>query len=107
MRSTFLILTLAMMTHNTMHVPEIKDSLWKKLEPVLPPAKSRRFRFPGRKPKSDRDVLNGIVYILRNAVPFDALPTDLGYGTGMTAWNRIAEWKRVGAWPKIQAVLQS
>jgi len=90
-----------------MEVPPIKDALWKKIEAVLPPAKPRRFRHPGRKPKSDRDVLNGLVYLLKTQVAFDALPPHLQYGTGMTVWNRVTEWKRVGAWPKIRAVLES
>ena len=84
---------------------KLKDDVWEQVQAVLPPPKARRFRYPGRKPRSDRDVLNGIIYILGHDVPFDALPTDLGFGTGMTCWNRLMDWKKAKAWPKIQGVL--
>lgn len=28
----------------------ISDELWAEIEPLLPPSKPRRFRYPGRKP---------------------------------------------------------
>lgn len=30
--------------------PLLDDELWKLIEPLLPPPKPRRFRYPGRKP---------------------------------------------------------
>jgi transposase len=30
--------------------PLVTDALWKRIEPLLPPHKPRRRRFPGRKP---------------------------------------------------------
>lgn len=40
--------------------PIIDDELWALIEPHLPPAKPRRFRYPGRKPVADRAALTGI-----------------------------------------------
>lgn len=85
-----------------MDVPPIKDVLWKDIQAVLPPPKPRRRRYAGRKPISDREVLNGIMYILRNGIAFDQLPQELGYGSGMTCWNRITKWKRAGVWQKLR-----
>lgn len=88
-----------------MNVPAIKDEVWKEIEAILPRPKQRRLSHPGRKPLSDRKVLNGILYILGNGIAFDRLPKKLGYGSGMTAWNRIADWKRARVWSKVQWLL--
>lgn len=88
-----------------MPVTEIKDGAWKKIEALLPPPKPRRRKHPGRLPKSDRDVLNGILYILQNGIAFDQLPQKLGYGSGMTCWNRLTAWKLAKVWPKLQKAL--
>jgi transposase len=34
----------------------VTDALWERLEPLLPPAPQRRFRFPGRKPLDYRKI---------------------------------------------------
>ncbi len=38
--------------------PLVTDALWERIEPLLPPPKPRRFRFPGRKPIDDRKCLD-------------------------------------------------
>ncbi len=38
----------------------VSDELWDRLEPLLP-HRERRFRYPGRKPLRDREVLFGIL----------------------------------------------
>ncbi len=43
----------------------MSDELWDRLEPLLP-QRERRFRYPGRKPLPDRDVLCGILYVLHD-----------------------------------------
>jgi len=42
---------------------EIPDELWERIEPLLPVV-PRRYRWPGRKRRSDRDALNGILFVL-------------------------------------------
>ncbi|AJP04983.1 hypothetical protein TU94_29595 [Streptomyces cyaneogriseus subsp. noncyanogenus] len=42
----------------------VSDELWNRLEPLLP-QRTRRFRYPGRKPLPDREVLCGILYVLQ------------------------------------------
>ncbi|QTE03160.1 hypothetical protein S1361_37840 [Streptomyces cyanogenus] len=38
----------------------VSDELWERIEPLLP-RRERRFRYPGRKPLPDRQVLCGIL----------------------------------------------
>ncbi len=40
--------------------PLLDDELWGLIEPLLPPPKPRRAKFPGRKPLDRRKVLTGI-----------------------------------------------
>jgi transposase len=85
--------------------PILDDALWTLIEPVLPPPKKRRRRFPGRKPVENRAALSAILFILRTGVPWELLPQELGWGSGMTAWRRLAAWQRRGVWRKIHELL--
>ncbi|HZZ27745.1 MAG TPA: transposase, partial [Pirellulales bacterium] len=79
--------------------------MWTLIEPVLPPPKKRRRRFPGRKPVENRAALSAILFILRTGIPWELLPQELGWGSGMTAWRRLAAWQRRGVWRKIHELL--
>ncbi|WP_250456332.1 transposase, partial [Caballeronia sp. ATUFL_M2_KS44] len=48
-----------------MPAPFIDDELWALIEPLLPPSKPRRKRYPGRLRVSDRAALNGILLVLK------------------------------------------
>ena len=48
--------------------PLVSDALWERLQPLLPPAPPRRFRFPGRKPIDDRKALTGILFVLKTGL---------------------------------------
>ncbi|MBI3833689.1 MAG: transposase, partial [Planctomycetes bacterium] len=43
--------------------PILDDDLWNAIEPLLPPSKHRRFRYPGRKPVPHRSALTGILFV--------------------------------------------
>jgi len=45
--------------------PLLSDEIWPVIEPILPPPKPRRFRFPGRKPVGSRQCLTGILFVLK------------------------------------------
>jgi hypothetical protein len=62
----------------------VTDELWDRIQPLLP-IRPRRFRYPGRKPLDDRQVLNGILFVLVTGISWEHLPRELGYGSGMTA----------------------
>ena len=81
--------------------PLLDDKLWAVIEPLLPPSKLRRKRFPGRKPLSNRQTLTGILFVLKTGIPWEYLPQELGCGSGMTCWRRLREWQAAGVWQRI------
>jgi transposase len=83
---------------------EVPDALWQRIEPLLP-RKSRRFRYPGRKPLDDRRVLQGILFVLHTGIGWEHLPQELGFGCGMTAWRRLRAWQQAGVWEKLHELL--
>jgi transposase len=85
--------------------PILDDALWEWLEPLLPPPKPRRSRFPGRKPLDNRQVLTGILFILKSGIPWEDLPRELGCGSGMSCWRRLREWQRAGVWNILKKTL--
>jgi transposase len=85
--------------------PLADDELWALIQPLLPPAKPRRFRYPGRKRLDDRKVLTGILFVLKSGIPWEMLPKEMGCGCGMTCWNRLDEWHRAGVWVKLHRLL--
>ena len=81
---------------------ELSDSLWARIEPLLPKVKSRyrgrgKNRKPvgGRLPADRRQVLSGILYVLRTGCQWNALPKAT-YGSGKTAHKYFQRWTR--AW---------
>ncbi len=66
--------------------PILPDELWNLIEPLLPPPKPRRRRYPGRKPVDNRRVLTGILFVLSSGIPWEALPQELGCYCGMTVY---------------------
>ena len=83
----------------------VTDELWALIEPILPPPKRRRFRYPGRKPVENRAALTGIVFVLRTGIPWEDLPKEMGCGCGMTCWRRLRDWQEAGVWDDIHQVL--
>ena len=80
----------------------VSDGLWELLEPLLPRVE-RRFRYPGRKRHDDWACLEGILYVLRYAVPWAELPPVAGWPSGQTCWRRFHEWDRAGVWQRLLA----
>ena len=82
---------------------EISAALFKKIEPVLPvfvpSAKG------GRPRVSDEMALNGILFVLRTGIPWEELPQELGFGSGMTCWRRLRDWQAAGVWHRLHLLL--
>lgn len=82
---------------------EISAALFKKIEPLLPvfvpSAKGGRPRL------SDEQALNGIVFVLRTGIPWEELPQELGFGSGMTCWRRLRDWQAAQVWHKLHLLL--
>lgn len=85
--------------------PVLPDDLWQLIEPLLPPPKPRRFRYPGRKPLDRRKVLTGVLFVLRSGIPWEMLPKELGCGSGMTCWRYLKKLHKLGVWQKIHEAL--
>lgn len=83
----------------------VSDRLWVEIEPLLPRVE-RRYRFPGRKRHDDRACLEGILFVLRYAVPWAELPAVEGWPSGQTCWRRFHEWRRAGVWERLLSRVQ-
>lgn len=83
----------------------VSDELWAVAEPLLPPKPDRS---RGGRPRiSDRDVLRGILFVLRTGIPWSYLPQEMGCGSGVTCWRRLREWHAAGVWRALhQALLE-
>lgn len=82
----------------------VSDGLWERVEPLLP-RRERRFRYPGRKPLDDRQVLSGILFVLHTGIGWEHLPQELGFGSGMTCWRRLHAWQEAGVWDRLHETL--
>nr|WP_237546020.1 IS5 family transposase [Streptomyces sp. SID1046] len=78
--------------------------MWAVVEPLLPKVE-RRVRHPGRKRHPDRLVFQGILFVLHTGIAWEHLPQELGFGSGMTCWRRLAEWTEAGVWPRLHQTL--
>ena len=84
--------------------PIVSDELWQIVEPLIPEVK-RRYRYPGRKRIPDRQVLCGILFVLKTGIPWEDLPQEMGCGSGVTCWRRLHEWQQQGVWARLHEVL--
>jgi transposase len=46
----------------------------------------------GRYPVDDRKVFSGILFVLHTGIRREWLPAELGFGSGMTCWQRLRDW---------------
>ena len=86
-----------------MPAPQLSDSLWSILEPLLPPPRPRPKG--GRPPISARAALTGILFVLRSGIPWEMLPTEMGCGSGVTCWRRLRDWQAAGVWERLHCEL--
>ena len=83
----------------------LDDELWSVIEPLLPPPKPRRAKYPGSKPLDRRKVLTGILFVLKSGIPWEDLPQEMGCGSGMSCWRYLAAWQKAGVWDKVHKTL--
>ena len=80
---------------------EITDEQWDRIKDMLPKERTRK---PGRPCKvSNRDVLNGVLWIGRTRSPWKELPSK--YGKKSTVHGRFKAWKDRGILEAILAEL--
>jgi putative transposase len=78
---------------------DLTDAQWEELAPLLPPAK------PGGHSRTVemREVINGILYVLRCGCTWRMMPHDLPpWGT---AWGYFRCWRKDGTWQRIHEAL--
>jgi transposase len=85
--------------------PLVSDALWERIKPPLPPPRTRRFRYPGRKPIDDRKALTGILFVLKTGIDWGDSPQAMGCGCGMTCWRRLRAWIQAGVWQGLHEML--
>jgi transposase len=79
---------------------DLTDDQWNELAPLLPPAK------PGGRSRSVdlREVINGMLYVLRNGCVWRAMPHDLPpWGT---VWWYFRQWRLDGTWKRLNDILR-
>jgi transposase len=72
----------------------VTDAQWAQMERHLP--RPRRSRTGGRPRISHRDVIDGILWVLKTGARWRDLPD--GYPSGATCWRRMREWDEDGTW---------
>ena len=70
----------------------LTDDMWKKIEPLLPPQTG----YWKRPYKPHREVVEGILWILRTGAPWRDLPPE--YGPWRTCYTRFYRWTSKGIW---------
>ncbi len=81
---------------------DLTDAQWAILAPLLPRPRLRRDR-RGRPWRDPRDVLNGILWVLRTGAPWKDLPAR--YPSYQTCHRRFQMWVRRGTWTAVLKAL--
>jgi transposase len=77
--------------------PLLSEAQWQKIEPLLPKLKRRR---RGRPAKSNRVVLEGILWVLKTGARWRDLPKEIGVSPSV-CWKRLHRWDQQGVWLRI------
>ncbi len=84
-----------------MATADLPDSLWNRLEPLLPkPKENRHVQFAGRKPTDLRRIVTGILFVLRTGIPWRALPATSAFPSGQTCRRHLRQWHELGIWQR-------
>ena len=79
---------------------DLTDPQWEELAPLIPPAKR------GGHPRTVnmREVINGILYVLRSGCTWRMMPHALPPWS--TAWGYFRRWRKDGNWERIYDALR-
>src|SRR3954463_11184566 len=84
-----------------MRRPLVSDELWKRVEPLLPKRPDRHRQYAGRKLTGDRETFEGIVFVLKTGIPWNALPATQVWPSGATCFRRLMWWHQHGVWQRL------
>lgn len=76
---------------------KISEQQWQQIANYFPAPKRRRDG-RGRPWASNRDCLEGIVWVLCSGARWRDLPA--GYPSGITCWRRLRQWQEQGVWAR-------
>jgi transposase len=80
---------------------DITNEQWEHLKGLLPKSKPTR----GRPSQDHRQILNGILWVLRTGAPWRDMPER--YGKWTTIYSRFQRWRKSGVWSKMFSDLQT
>ena len=78
---------------------DLTDAQWEFIKPLLPPDANT-----GRPRNDDREVINGILYVMTTGCGWEYLPHDIGT-SWCTCHRRLLEYQRRRVWQKIVTAL--
>ena len=81
---------------------DLTNAQWKLIEPLIPKPK-RGPNGSGRPPRAARDVLSGVLWILRTGAPWADLPSR--YPPYQTCHRRFQQWVEAGVFVRILEAL--
>lgn len=55
----------------------------------------------------DRAALTGIIFVLKSGLQWEMLPQEMGYGSGMTCWRRLASPQRLAEGWSVEEATQT
>lgn len=80
---------------------DLTNEQWEQIAALLPKSKTKR----GRPAQDHRQLLNGMIWVLRTGAPWRDLPER--YGKWTTIYSRFQRWRKLGIWDKMFAELQT
>lgn len=78
---------------------DVTDDQWAQIAPYLQVTRPKI----GRPLSDQRQILNGILFVLTQRCAWRHLPSD--YGTYVTCWRRLLRWQNTGVWVRIERIL--
>jgi transposase len=81
---------------------EVPDGLWERIERVLPKEKPKGS--VGRPALPNRQVVNGILFVLRSGCQWKGLKKEW-YGASSSLHERFKTWNETGLWKEIYRVM--
>jgi putative transposase len=79
---------------------DLTDAQWERLEPLIPAIKAGAAFYLHER----RQIVNGILYVLRTGCPWRAMPHDLP--NGKTVHHYFRKWQREGVWDRVLETLR-
>jgi len=79
---------------------QLTDEQWEAVDPVIPRKQART----GRPPEDRREMLDGILWVLRTGAPWRDVPER--FGPWQTVYDYFAAWRKSGVFDRILEALQ-